>query len=582
MEKRITISLYIVFVLFCLFTLRLFNLQILKGNEYRHIDERNRLRVVDIHAPRGIIYDRNNRALVKNVPSFDITAIKEDVPDDKEILLSMAKFVGLKMKELQSRLDSPAASPYGNIILKQDVSFKEVARVEASKADFPGLRVNVVGGREYINGHAASHLLGYLGSMGPRQSANPRYEGVPKGSYIGLFGIEKVHDITLRGLAGKKILEVDALGRIINVVRIQRPVKGRDLRLTIDIDLQIEAEKNLRGKVGAVVAMDPETGKILALASSPTFNPNQFVRGIDTGDWRRLIKDRRKPLLNRAIQSQYAPGSTFKIITAIAALEEGIVNENTKFYCSGSIMFGRQFKCWKKGGHGSVDLHKAIVESCDVYFYEVGKRLDIDILSRYASDYGFGQVTGIGLEGEVAGIVPTRRWKEKVKREKWYTGETLNTVIGQGYLSVTTLQVASMMAAVVNGGKLYKPYLIMGPENGIRPDSMKKIKPAHIKLIKDALHGVVAGEKGTGRIARSDLVSIGGKTGTTQVVGGGMDEKDIPEKFRDHAWFVAFAPVDGPRIVVSVFVEHGGHGSTAAAPIAGKIIEAFYKSKIEG
>ncbi len=299
----------------------------------------------------------------------------------------------------------------------------------------------------------------------------------------------------------------------------------------------------------------------------------------ETGE--RLIKDRHKPLLNRAIQSQYAPGSTFKIITAIAALEEGIVTEHTKFYCRGSIMFGRQFKCWKKGGHGSVDLHKAIVESCDVYFYEVGKKIDIDILSQYAFGYGFGQLTGIGLEGEVAGIVPTRRWKEEVKGERWYKGETLNTVIGQGYLSVTTLQVASMMAAVVNGGKLYEPYLVMGSGNGIRSDSMKKIKPAHIKLIKDALHGVVTEKKGTGRIVRSDLVSIGGKTGTTQVVGG-SDRKDIPEKFRDHAWFVAFAPVDDPRIVVSVFVEHGGHGSTAAAPIAGKIIEIFYKGKVEG
>jgi penicillin-binding protein 2 len=266
----------------------------------------------------------------------------------------------------------------------------------------------------------------------------------------------------------------------------------------------------------------------------------------------------------------------------MAALEEGIINKDTTFYCSGSTMFGRLFKCWKKDGHGSVDLHKAIVESCDVYFYEVGKRIDIDILSQYAFGYGFGQVTGIDLEGEVAGIVPTRRWKEEVKGEKWYKGETLNTVIGQGYLSVTPLQVASMMAAVVNGGILYEPFLIMQSGNGARADGRKKINPAHIKLIKDALQGVVTEEKGTGRIAMSELVSIGGKTGTTQVVGGGSNEKDIPEKFRDHAWFVALAPVDDPRIVVSVFVEHGGHGSTAAAPIAGRIIEAFYKGRTDG
>ncbi len=582
MNKRIKISLYIAFALFCLFTLRLFNLQILKGNEYRKIDERNRLRVIDIHAPRGIIYDRNNRALVRNVPSFDITAIKEDVPDDEKVFSAMGELVGLKVKELKSRLESSAANPFENLILKQDVSFREAARVEARKADLPGLQVNVVGGREYIYGHSASHLLGYLGNLGSKQEVNSRYAGVPKDSFIGLFGIEKVHDMTLRGLAGKKILEVDALGRIINVVRIQRPVKGKDLKLTIDIDLQIEAEKNLKDKAGAVVALDPKTGAVLALASSPSFNPNQFVRGIDMRDWKRLIKDRRKPLLNRAIQSQYAPGSTFKIITALAALEEGIVTKDTTFYCGGSTMFGRLFKCWKKDGHGSVDLHKAIVESCDVYFYEVGKRIDIDILSQYAFGYGFGQATGIDLEGEVAGIVPTRRWKEEMKGEKWYKGETLNTVIGQGYLSVTPLQVATMMAAVVNGGILYEPFLIMRSGHRATDNGMKKINPAHIKLIKEALHGVVTEKKGTGRIAMSELVSIGGKTGTTQVVGGGSNEKDIPEKFRDHAWFVALAPVDDPRIVVSVFVEHGGHGSTAAAPIAGKIIEVFYKGRIDG
>ncbi|UCH81398.1 MAG: penicillin-binding protein 2 [Nitrospiraceae bacterium] len=581
MEKRITISLYIVSLFFCIFIFRLFSLQVLKGHEYKKIDELNRIRVVDILAPRGIIYDRHNRALVKNVPSFDITAIKEDVPDDSNKLSSMSKLIGLKTDVLKSRLGGSAASPFENIILKQNVSFKEVAKVEARKADFPGLQVNVVGGREYLYGHSASHLLGYLGSLGHRQSEQLQYKGVPKGSFIGLFGIEKIHDMTLRGLAGKKILEVDALGRIINVVRIQRPVQGQDIQLTIDVELQIEAEKNLSGKAGSIVAMDPETGAILAIASSPTFNPNLFVRGIDTRDWKKLIKDSRKPLLNRAIQSQYAPGSTFKIITAIAALEEGIVDRNTNFYCSGSTMFGRVFKCWKKDGHGSVDIHRAIVESCDVYFYEIGKKLDVDVLADYAFGYGLGRFTGLRLDGEVAGIVPTRRWKQETKGERWYKGETLNTVIGQGYLSVTSLQVATMMSAVVNGGKLYEPYLLTDSGNRVRDDSMRKIRPDHIQLIKDALHGVVEEEKGTGRLAMSELVSIAGKTGTTQVVGGGSEEKDIPEKFRDHAWFVAFAPVDNPKIVVSVFIEHGGHGSSAAAPIARNIIDTFYKGRVK-
>ena len=285
--------------------------------------------------------------------------------------------------------------------------------------------------------------------------------------------------------------------------------------------------------------------------------------------------------MNRAIQSRYPPGSTFKIITAITALEEGLVSSRTKFNCKGSIHFGRAFRCWKKEGHGMMDIHDALVESCDVYFYEVAKKLDIDTLAQYAFDYGLGSETGVELEGEVGGIVPNTWWKRETKNEKWYRGETLNTVIGQGYLAVTPIQMARLTAAVVNGGKIYEPFLMNDPDREVEPESILDIDPRNIKLVKKALMDVVQGKRGTGRAARSKVVSIGGKTGTTQVVKGaadGEEKKDIPEKFRDHAWFVAFAPEDNPRIVVSVFVEHGGHGSTSAAPIAKRIIETYYKN----
>ncbi len=492
----------------------------------------------------------------------------------------MAKLIDLTLDDLRSRFADASAKPFEPIKLKQDVSFEEVAKVEARKIDFPGLQIDIVGSREYIYGHSASHVIGYLGRLGLEQLNVPEYTDVPRESFIGQFGAEKIYDNTLRGNAGKKIIEVDALGSIIKFVRIQRPVKGSDISLAIDINLQVEAEKSLRGKAGAVVALKPDTGEILALASAPSFDPNLFVRGIAYKDWKRLLNDPRKPLLNRAIQSRYPPGSTFKIVTAIAALEEGIITEDTEYNCKGSIYFGRIFRCWKGAGHGNVRLHRAIVESCDVYFYEVAKDLHIDKLAQYAFSFGLGRPVGVELEGEVPGVVPTTGWKLGIKKEKWYKGETLNAVIGQGYLSVTPIQMAKLISALVNGGKLYEPYLLKDSESKVKSKSVVKIKPEIIRVIKKALLGVVTDKNGTGWMARSDIVSIGGKTGTTQVIGGITREGNFPNKYKDHAWFVAFAPEKNPQIALTVFVEHGGHGSTGAAPIAKRIIEVYYKEKI--
>ena len=575
MEKRIAIALYIIMFLSVAFVCRLWYLQVLRGNDYRKIDERNRQRVLNILPSRGIIYDRNGKSLVKNIPSFDVAAVKEDLPKDPRTIAALGKLLGMKEDEINNKLTGKIIKPFEPLTLKEDVSFEEVARVEARKIDFPGLQIKVVSGREYTYGHSASHVLGYIGSISVKQMNTPEYSDVPSESVIGQYGIEKVYDNILRGIAGKKVIEVDAVGSIIKVVRIQRPIRGRNINLTIDIDLQTEAEQSLKGRAGAVVALVPDTGEVLALASAPAFDPNHFVRGINAKEWKRLVSDPRKPLLNRAIQSQYPPGSTFKIITSIAALEQGIISDQTTHYCNGSIYFGRVFRCWKAAGHGNVSLHKAIVESCDVYFYEVAKELDIDVLAQYAFGYGMGRKTGIDLEGELPGIVPTSAWKLETKGEKWYTGETLNTVIGQGYVSATPLQMARAVATVVNGGRLYEPYLYMDPASGTKFEGTVKIGRETIALIKEALWGVVNEEKGTGKQAYSEWVDIGGKTGTTQVIGGKMKEKDLPDKFRDHAWFVAFAPVDKPKIAVAVFVEHGGQGGAEAAPIAKKIIEAY-------
>ena len=582
MEKKITIAQFGIAFIFIIFILRLLNLQLIQGGEYRKIDERNRLRFINIPAPRGIIYDRNNRPLVKNIPTFDISIIKEDMPKDPGTLAYLGELIGLSLEEIKSRLSASSTLPFEPFKLKQNVSFEEVAKVAARRIDFPGLRVDVVGGREYIYGTSASHVIGYLGRLGAHQLDNPEYSGIPKESLVGQFGAEKVYDRTLRGVAGKRIIEVDAMGSLIGLHSIERPVQGRDIKLTIDIDLQIEAEKGLGEFAGAVVAIEPDTGDVLALYSAPSFDPNLFRRGIQYDDWQMLTQDPKKPMLNRAIQSRYPPGSTFKIATSLAALEENIVNENTNEYCSGSINYGRVFKCWKEHGHGSVQLHKAIVESCDVFFYEIGKKILPDTLARYAIGLGLGRETGIDLEGESSGIIPTSEWKRVKRNEKWFAGETLNMVIGQGYVSATPLQMAKFIAAVANDGKSYTPHIRYGDEAAAKkPVNIIALKPQNVKLVKDALMGVVSEGSGTGKAARSAMVSIGGKTGTSQVIGGDTGRAGLDARFRDHAWFVAFAPEFNPRIAVAVFAEHGGHGATAAAPVAKKVIEAYYRVKAE-
>jgi penicillin-binding protein 2 len=579
LEKRILYTTYFIIFIFAIFLFKLWDLQIIRGREYKEIAEQNRLRIVAIPAPRGLIYDRNNRPLVKNIPSFDISVVKEDIPGDLQTISAFENLLGLNPGDIEKRLWKAPESPFAPVKLKMDVSMEEVARVEARKIDYPGLQVEVIISREYIYDDFASHAIGYLGRLTLEQVRDPDYSGVPRRAFIGQMGVEKIYDKFLRGIAGRKYIEVDAMGRMIKVFSTQQPVKGEDIQLTIDLELQKAAELALKDNTGAVAVIGVHTGEILALASKPSFNPNLFSRGIHYGDWERLVNDTRKPFLNRSIQSQYPPGSTFKPITALVALEEGIINEDTKFQCKGSIEFGRVFRCWKKQGHGLTDLHKALVESCDVYFYEVAKKLNIDALAQYASHFGLGSPTGIELEGEVSGIVPSTGWKLKTKKQKWFKGETLNTVIGQGYLATSPIQMARLMAALVNGGKLFNLHLLKNKITNTPVDSVLNISPLSMELIKRALIGVVSDRGGTGKKTRSDIVSIGGKTGTTQVIGGGGENKKVPEKYRDHAWFIAFAPEENPQIALSVFVEHGGQGSTAAAPIAKKVIEAYFKDR---
>lgn len=579
MDRRIVISIYIVIALFCAFLIRLWDLQVIKGEKYRTLAESNRLRVVETPAPRGIIYDRNNLPLVRNVQSFDISFEREDLPKDHESLAALGRLMGLEPEDVTARIKKGGKSSLEPVRLKQNATFKDVAMAEARRIDFPGLQVDVTVSRDYIYGQLAGHVIGYLGRLTLAQASSPEYDDVPREAFVGQWGTEKNYDTLLRGTAAKKIIEVDAVGRVIKDMGINDPVKGKDIRLTIDKNVQKEAEKSLLGSTGAVVALDVNTGEVLALASAPAFDPNLFAKGINYRDWQTLLNDPRKPLLNRAIQSQYPPGSTFKIVSAIAALEEGLITDSTSVNCSGSINFGRRFRCWKDGGHGGgVDLYRGIVGSCDVYFYEIGKRISIDKLARYASDFGLGKPSGIELEGERSGTVPTTEWKLKTKKEKWYKGETLNAIIGQGYMTATPIQMARLVSSAVNGGKLYRPHILKDFFFENNTEKSVNLKPENVFLLKRALAGVVT--EGTGGRARSKLVSIGGKTGTSQVIAQPEHGGSNAEEYRDHAWFVAFAPVENPEIAVAVFVEHGGHGGSAAAPIAKNVIEEYFNCKL--
>jgi penicillin-binding protein 2 len=444
-SEKILIIAYVVVAAFLLLIMRLWQLQILQGKEYRKLSEANRLRIISIPAPRGIIFDRNGIQLVKNSPYYYASLI----PDEFDIrkVDSLSKVLNMPIEEILEEINKNGLSPFSPIRLKQGLSFTEVALIEARRSDFPGLIIEAEVSREYLYGDVGSHLIGYLGKLNPSQSKDPALKDIPPDTFIGQWGVELLFDKSLRGTLGKRVIEVDALGREIRLLQEKPPIKGKDITLSIDINLQEEAEKAFGEKAGALVAIKPDTGEILGMVSKPSFDPNLFAKGISYDKWIAITQDKKNPMLNRALQSQYPPGSVFKIVTAIAGLEEGVISPETRVDCRGGIDYGRwHFGCWRKQGHGVVSLHRAIVESCDTYFYEAGKRLGIDKIYDYATNLGLGKKTGIELGREKQGLIPNTNWKLENKKHPWYLGETFNAAIGQGYVAVTPLQLAVMTA----------------------------------------------------------------------------------------------------------------------------------------
>lgn len=574
---------------------RLAYLQILVGERYTFLSENNRVRIKRVAGTRGMIFDRHGQLLVDSRPSFDLIFVPEDSRDPANTLRLLARYTKRDENELLKVYEEgKGRSAFDEMVLGKDVDWSTVVAVETHQLDLPGVSLRARPRRSYADGPMAAHVLGYLGEINQKQLKILKDQGYVIGDEIGQYGLERRWETLLRGQSGGQQVEVDALGRRVRVLHEVIDVPGDSIHLTLDRQLQEAAYEALSGKQGTIVALDVNTGAILALASTPAFDPNVFARGIKTAEWNGLIKDRLRPLNNRAIQGQYPPGSTFKIIMAIAALEEEAVNPDAFIQDPGFFPFGnRNFRDWKKGGHGAVNLHKAIVESCDTYFYQLGPKLGVDRIAKWSLAFGLGEKTGIALDHERNGLIPDTEWKRKRLRQPWFPGETISVAIGQGYVTVTPLQLANMMAAVANGGKLYRPYLVSKVESidgaTVReygPELMRRIdlKPDTLSRVRKALADVVHGPGGTGGAARSPMIPAAGKTGTAQVIemkGAYLKSEDLSYFNRDHAWFVAYAPVDKPQIALAVLVEHGGHGGAAAAPLAKKVFERFVEQQLQ-
>ncbi|ODA44456.1 Cell division protein FtsI (Peptidoglycan synthetase) [Thermodesulfovibrio sp. N1] len=566
----------LIFFIFFIIVIRLFHLQIIKGEVYNKLSEQNRVRIIKIPAPRGIIYDRNGIPLVENIPSFSVSLSPEYTQNIDIKILS--EILNIPEEEIANKIKKKPESIYIPIRIKENLTFKEVAMLEARKSEIPGLIIEIEIKRHYVYKEATAHLIGYLGKITEEHiKNNPSFRELPSYFKVGQAGLEYIYDDKLRGIPGEKVVEVDALGRELRLIKEIPPRKGEDLYLTIDAFLQESAYETLKNYDGTFIAIKPDSGEILALVSTPSFDSNLFVEGIDPKYWTALINNPKKPLLNKAIQGLYPPGSTFKVITALAGLEEGLITpEQILTTCHGGLSFGKwTFGCWRKDGHGAVNLRRALAESCDVYFYELGRILGINRISKYAKTLGLGSPTGFSSD-EKNGLVPDEEWKKKVLKTNWFLGDTFNTSIGQGFLKVTPLQMALVMATIVNGGIKYKPTII----RNMQPEFEKlNLNQNNLDIIKDALIAVVNEPSGTAAQARSNLIKFGGKTGTVQVVSKKVKEKFSYKHFEHHAWFIGFAPLDTPEIAFSVIIEHGGSGGAVAAPVAKNILEGYILKK---
>lgn len=589
-KRRILLLSFVVGAIFFVLLLRLWHLQILSADDYRSMSENNRLRFVPVAASRGAILDRNGNVLVSNRPSFSLAVVPQEVKDKEALLDQLASLLTLDRGELAERWEkNKGRAKYYPIVLASNISQDQVEIVEENRLRLPGVEIEMKPVREYSGGILAAHLLGYIGEVSEDELNGKGYEDYNPGDYIGKNGIERSWEQELHGSDGGRQLEVDARGRVLRTISESYPTAGNSVVLTIDAAMQKGAERAFGDQAGAAVAMDVNTGEILAFVSNPGFDPSLFSGKLPAAKWQEYLDDKRHPLENKALTGQYPPGSTFKIITALAGLEEGKINESTSVNCNGSYDLGTStFKCWNKHGHGSTNLKKSMRESCDVYYYQLGEQLGVDRIAATAKKFMLGSPLGIGLNNEKGGMIPTAEWKQKRFGKRWYHGETLPVAIGQGYVLMTPIQMASMIATVANEGTIYRPRLVKRivdadgkPLKEFKTETLGStgISADKFRLIKQGLYAVVNDAGGTGAAARLGDIKVAGKTGTSQVVKLRDSKQGTPYQYRDHALFVAFAPYDKPEVAVAVVVEHGEHGGAAAAPIAGRILRAWFDTK---
>jgi len=579
-QQRIKIVQWVTVVLFVFLLANFWDLQIRSPDYYAARAERNRLKATRIQAPRGRIVDRDGRVIVDNQASYSLLLVPRNV--NPKSLQKLADGLNLDVAELIERVKryrrtQPAYAP---ILIKEDLSPAELSFVEAHRGepDFPEVEVVQTHRRLYPRGGIAAHLIGYVGEVSESELAQLEFARYEPGQLVGKAGVERQYNHWLTGIDGERRVLVDSRGRERQLIGIKPPVPGRDLQLTIDLDLQVVAELAMEGRRGAVVALDPRNGEILALVSRPTFDPNRFTGRMHGEEWTQLVNDPDKPLLNRAIQAQLAPGSTIKPIIALAGLATGVITPDFAVYCNGGATFyGRFFRCHQRGGHGRVTLYEALVQSCDVYFYTVGTRLGIQRLARYARLMGFGQATGVDLPNEAAGLVPDEEWKFRIFHQRWYPSETVSVAIGQGALTVTPLQLAYAIGGMAMGGVWYPPHVRRLPESELRP-RVQRLDSVHVAEIVQALYGVV-NDNGTGVRARIPGLEVCGKTGTAQLVSlDKVAHRGLPDHLEDNAWFVGFAPRTNPEIVVVALLENAGHGYLAA-PVVRDVIKAYFDKK---
>ena len=579
-QSRLAIVSYVIVGIVGLLLLGFWKLQVIDADRYAQLAERNRIRTIPIIAPRGKMLDREGRVLVDNYPSFGVLLLRDNPEELERNLPAIAEGLSMPLEELQREVEAARnLLKFQPLMIKPEASQADIAFIESHRADLPILEMLMVHRRRYFQDGFLAHASGYVGEVSAQQveASNGRLR---PGDIVGKSGLERQYNDVLMGTDGLRRVIVNSVGREVGRLEQTDAIPGKPIELTIDYDLQVVAEQALAGRKGSVVALDPRSGEILAMVSQPAPDANAFAIRVQSEEWKRLNEDEDRPLLNRAIQAQLAPGSVFKIFMATAILESKAVPENLTVFCPGyGTFYGRQFKChtFDKGGHGVVDFHKAVVQSCDIFFYEAGKRLGIDRISYYAYQLGLGRKTGIDLPSEESGLVPSEDWKKRVFKQPWYPGETISVAVGQGATTTTPLQLAMTIGGIASGGVFKQPHLLKTKQNV--PDFRFPLTEHTTEIITNAMYGVV-NEGGTAAASRLEGIEFCGKTGSSQLISNeGRKRIGGGRRFTDNAWFVGYAPRRNPEIVVAVLVEHGEHGSTAAAPVARDIIKRYYEKK---